>query len=195
MNRGPSAFAPSRAGQGRNLTWESLIRPTTPVTIFNLFTTSGPGGATQRLSTMIPINVTRGVVTLERIRGSIQIWFRDADVVAAVDWFVHLSIQLVPARAGVVDLNSSLLSANASDVESNRFVWRKSYTAPLTSVSGILYTRCIQDNAFEIDVKSRRRFDRATWALVISAEGSANALAEHFIQVDLRALFRAPDAL
>ncbi len=193
--RGPSAFASTQLAGGKSLTWESLVAATTPVAINNFATNSGPGGATQRIRTILPVNVLRGAVTLERIRGYIAIWFSDADSVAAVDWFVDVSLQLFPARGGNIDLNSMLSSTDAADLESNRFVWRKTYLAPQPLVAAATYQLGTVNTLYELDIKSRRRFDRSNWGLGLVFQASINSNTEHFVRADLRGLFRASDAL
>jgi len=47
----------------------------------------------------------------------------------------------------------------------------------------------------EVDVKSKRRFDRATWGLALVFDTNVDAEALHFITCSMRALFRTTDGL
>jgi len=156
------------------------------------------GGESIRFVTLIPANVTRGVVTLERIRGHIQLYWNGAQLAANFDrFFVKLGIQLVPVRNGVI-LDASVLSLNNSaDQENNAIVWQRSYypdTGGTITAPGAVELHT-QKQSSVVDVKSRRRFDRALWALVLSANVTAAAEAGIFATVKLRGLFRASDAL
>lgn len=193
LNRSPSAFAPGRLPGGRALTWESLIAPEVPQTL-DTWSVSNTNIVDQRLRAILPANVTRGVVTIERIRGFVQIWFEDVAVDAAIaNWTVDCSIQVIGARAGSIDLGASLDSTSAFDLESNKFMWRASYSAPVPSLAANLHRTQQNVPTVEIDVKSRRRVDRATWGVAFTLQASAASRAAHKIRVDLRALLRASD--
>ena len=47
----------------------------------------------------------------------------------------------------------------------------------------------------EVDIKSKRRFDRALWALVLSLTSETTSQNDHFTAIDLRGYFKAADAL
>lgn len=148
---------------------------------------------------MVPVNVTRGVVTLERVRGTIEIYFDVAELTSNLDnWFVHMSLQLVPARDGAVDAASALSCNNAADQESNRIIWQRLYTpdtgGTITS-PGPLERHTSVFSGQEVDVKSKRRFDRSTWALALVYVCDNVADGIHLFQGNMRALFRSSDSL
>ncbi len=202
MTRGPSAFAPSRAGGGRTLTWESIASALAPVAVSTAFPTSSllVGSVNTRFVTMIPQNLTRGVITLERIRGHVAFfWNQAADLAVDLDrWFIKAWIQLVPLRDGAIQNPAVLSSRNAGDLESNRFIWLRHYLpstgTTITSPGAIERTGSVT-NYIPVDVKSKRRFDRATWALLLGVDIDNDAIASTLVSFDLRGLFKAVDGL
>lgn len=145
---------------------------------------------------LIPENVTRGVVTLERIRGSIYI--SHAELFSALgDHLVTLGIQLVGVVNGVVPVTGILDPDNAADLESNRWIWRKQYSVTGSSflVGAARQVMMAEPGPAELDIKSRRRFNRADWALFLTASTGLITPAEYFMGIDLRALFRSGDGL
>lgn len=192
MNRGPSAFAPGRGGGGRAISWESLALTTTPQEAVATFPTQVTPGI--RTRALLPGDVARGVVTLERVRGSIAVYFEQG-VNDLQFWSLDLMLQLIPLKAGGFVTSAVLNPRDGNDLESNRIIWRQRYYNPeainIATVSGIA-----NNFAFDaIDIKSRRRFDRALWALhLVLAVGSGFESAARF-HLDLRALFRSPDGL
>lgn len=172
---------------------------TTPAPLNTAFPTnaSAVGGICTNFVTMIPLNVTRGVVTLERIRGHLAIFFDEAELVAAfINWPVFMSIQLVPAQDGAIVPESVLSSRNAGDLESNRFLWRRAYLPQLgTPVIGPGPLNFDTHQDLQVDVKSKRRWDRANWALIMVVDVECTALTLHHISLEMRGLFRTADGL
>jgi len=148
---------------------------------------------------LVPVNVLRGPVSLLRIRGSLDVFFLESETTADFDnWRVQLGIQLVPARNGVVDIAATLSLNNAADQESNRILWQRVYyPKPTTTITAPGAVEMFASNykGQEVDVKVKRRFDRATWALVLSMDVNIDAEALHAVGGTLRGLFRASDAL
>jgi len=75
----------------------------------------------------------------------------------------------VPIQDGAISLDSVLDPRNAADLESNRIIWRRNFYpgietagAPLVELVRFFANR----GTIEIDVKSKRRWDRALWALI-----------------------------
>lgn len=188
---------------GRTLAWESLsvshipaILPTSFPTVSNV-----AGGVTTRLLTLVPENVTRGAVTLERIRGNVFVMWAHSATFGnnGINFIpVPMNIQLVPVANGVLALNSVLDPANAADLESNRILWRQTWYPDFAMDAGTLVagTRFFAARQpLELDVKVKRHFDRATWALTMVVRYPT--VEEVFIHagLDIRALFRTPDGL
>jgi len=153
-----------------------------------------------RYAILMPVNVLRGAVTLMRMRGSIHCYF-DVTNVGAVNGdtgaFMSMTMQLVPVRDGaIVDL-SVLNPINSADLESNRILWRRDYFPSLVVTGGLLDGQRVlsQLGDTEIDVKSKRRFDRANWALVLSVSLATFVNNQHRIGLSLRGLFLATDGL
>ena len=196
-----TTFAPARAGQGRTLTWEALQAIITPKSISTVFGTNVLilGNFTTRFLTLIPQNVTRGVVTLERIRGEIRVFFdRDNSVLTAEEMLVQMQIQLVPIRNGAIVNEAVLSPENLADLESNRILWRRNYYVAdviATTVAGSVLNPGQMNTRVDVDVKVRRRFDRALWALIIVVRSATAAEDFNLCTLDLRGLFRATDAL
>ncbi len=199
--KGATAFAPSASRDGRTLGWESLSGPAVPPviqsTVFNVSSLL-VGSVNTRFVTLVPQNLTRGTITLERIRGHLAFYWDQAnDLAVDLDrWPIMVGIQLVPLRDGAIQNPSVLSMRNAGDLESNRILWRRTYMpdtgTTITSPGAIERTGCRYNN-IEIDVKSRRRFDRATWALVMSMDIDVDSVA--LASLELRGLFRSSDGL
>lgn len=194
-SRGASAFAPAR-GRGGNYQWEQLS--ITAGTFSNVFGALAVtiGTFSIRGGVLMPENLTRGTVTLHRIRGSIDIWHRGATFGAAFEQVVSLGIQLVPVQQGAVVVGSLLSPRDAGDLESNRWLWRRTY-AP-----GQLYTSVATSTVpltaaqpSELDVKSKRRFNRAMWALYLVCAVDVSDIANWEISTDLRGLFTSGDGM
>jgi len=198
--KGATAFAPSVGRDGRSLGWESMSGASpTPSAIATALPTNAQaaGGINTNFVTMLPQNLTRGVVTLERLRGHIAIYFSEVELAAAfVNWPVFMSIQLVPLHDGAIVNLAVLSSRNAGDLESNRFLWRRAYMPQRgTPIVGPGALQFDTHNGFEVDVKSKRRFDRANWALILVADVEATAMTLHQISVEMRGLFRTADGV
>jgi len=194
------------AGQmkaGRSLGWESLSVSQIPTILPTAFPTAVNvvGGITTRLLTLIPENVTRGVVTLERIRGNIFVMWNAGLTFGpgGINFIpVPMNIQLAPVQNGVLATNAVLDPANAADLENNRIIWRQTWYPSWNDQVGVLVggVRFMQQRQpFEIDVKSKRRFDRALWTLVMVVRYPT--VEEVFVHagLDMRALFRTGDGL
>lgn len=205
-------FAPAYAGRGRTLTWEGLannvcgdsIRDVLPNTAY---TTVIPcQGINQNFSViysvLMPGNLTRGVVTLERIRGSIQL-FRELPTTSANFRYqtpIPMLIQLAPINEAAVPLASAILTQRLiAHVEDQRIIWKhEAYPHPFSNTGSENTARVPWfPHGYELDVKVRRRFNRARWALVFSATVETVLLDNELdmFYYHLRGLFRAPDAL
>ncbi len=200
MNRGPSAFAPSRLPGGRALSWEALgagaaVAPMTTNLPNLAYTTAA---IQTRYVTLIPINVTRGVVTLERVRGSIWTWLGEVETTADLaNWATLMTVQLVPVRNGAIIDDSVLSARNTADLENNRIIWQRAFYpmggATITGPGPLEYYD-MRGNG-DVDIKSRRRFDRALWALILTADIDISIAGVNQSAFRLRGLFRAPDGL
>ena len=195
--RGASAFAPARSG-GRTIAWEALSVSVDVDSVQNQFPTVAFSDVDRRIRfvTLIPANVLRGPVTLERVRGSISAW-GSSDMLTVFDqWSTTVSMQLVPLRDGAIEAVSVLNDQNSGDLESNRIIWRHNYVplvaSPLVGPAAAAMTSL---GGGEIDIKSKRRFDRATWALILVCNTNVANLATVFFSLDLRALFRTSDGI
>lgn len=203
LKKPASAFAPAQGGSGKTIAWESLAVNFVPEPLPTTFPNAAAvvAGSTLRFRVLLPENVTRGTVTLERVRGQVQVYW-DADVLDAAaqraNMPVGMNIQLVPIQNGVVALDSVLDPSNSADLESNRIIWRQTYYPDFANENGTAYDgiRAYQcrDN-YNIDIKSRRRFDRATWSLIMTVTYPTVLETEVDAAVDLRALFRSGDGV
>lgn len=199
--RPASAFAPAEDRKGKGLQWESVLNLQTPQPITTQFPTvvRTVGSFQTRLATLIPANVTRGTVTMERVRGSVNIFFDPAELLADfANWSVFVTLQLVTVQSGAILPGAALSPRNAADQESNKIIWQRLYYpavgATITGPGGLEFS---PDNfaAIEVDIKVKRRFDRATWALALVIECETGAAVLHFMSGHLRGLFRASDGL
>jgi len=150
----------------------------------------------------LPTNVLEGVVTLERVRGWVQMFAPRAstDLEQALVHPIILDMQLAPSQAGALVLASILNNSNSADLESNRFIGRwcmspsgwnsDGLTMTIGGNAGILVTQ-------EIDVRVRRRFDISCWSLLLGTTiDIANVVeAGWLFSAQLRALFRVSDAV
>lgn len=202
MKRSASAFAPGTGKAGRTIAWEQLSGSSfTPQALGTLFPTLAHSTASieTRFMTLMPANVTRGTVTLERVRGFTHVWFDETQtLLSLIRWPVVMSMQLVPIRDGTIQITSVLSARNTADLESNRLIWiRGYYPANGTPIIGPGATNLDPGNWMdtEVDIKSRRRFDRATWALILVVDVDATAKDLHLGAISLRALFRSPDGV
>jgi len=199
MTAGP--FAPA-VRNGRALTWESLGQTQTPVDLPGQFVNNAfdAGIFRIRYAVLLPQNVTRGVVTLVRLRGSLVVYFPVADISQGTgpqSTFMETNIQLVPIANGVIQDEMILNPLNAADLESNRIIWRQNYTMEARADGALIASQRFysQHEKTEVDVKSKRRFDRALFALVIVV--AYPIIDETSIRVGMgwRGLFLAADGL
>jgi len=155
-----------------------------------------------RYVVLMPHNVTRGAVTLVRIRGNVVMYLESA-IIALVGGdtsaLVAATIQLVPIKDNAIVDNAVANPLSSVDLESNAILWRRTYTPDLSnSVSGAVidgerYWATHEEH--ELDVKVKRRFDRANWALIMAIAVDTDAAVLHRTALDIRALFLAPDGL
>lgn len=196
LKRSATAFAPGQGRSGRTISWENLMNHPDPELLSVHFPTvvRTTGNFTERFVTLIPVLVTGSVITLERIRGSIDLIFDSSELATNFNtWSVTMSIQLVPIRDGAIDEPSILSPTNAGDLESNRFLWVRTYypdTGLTITGPGALEQHTATWKPGLVDVKSRRRFDRSLWALIGTAECETGAITKHRNSGMLRALFR-----
>ena len=200
MTKPASAFAGGERG-GKSLQWEYIFDNPVPAPISTVVAANVRivGTIQTRIVALVPVNVTRSVVTLERIRGHLEVFFSVAELTADFDnWFVHAQLQIVPARNGVMAAISALSPGNAADQESNKIIWQRFYVpeAGFTITSpGALELTSSSSAGMEIDVKVKRRFDRAVWALALVIDTNVDAKALHHMSCSLRALFRTTDGV
>lgn len=200
LSKPAGAFAPAVKG-GRTIAWESINLTTTPIVISGAFPTLAftTGLIATRFVTLIPENVLRGPITLERVRGQIHVWHGVTESAADLaNWPIKISMQLAPLTAGVIQNSAILSSRNSADLESNRFIWKRDYyprTGTSITAPGALEKLSSEDHS-EIDIKSRRRFDRATWALILTCDCDTSVQSiGTLVAINLRALFRTPDGV
>ncbi len=184
------------------MSWEALTTTQTPVTAdvqFNVLAFVA-GIFSVKYLVLMPENLTRGTVTLMRIRGSFTSYFQViglASAGASAEAFIAASIQLVPLANGVIQDTAVLNTLNSADSESNRILWRRNYSPVMIenggTINAIRYMH--QKQTTEVDVKVKRRFDRSRYALIWVIAISTSATLETLIGVDARALFLAADGL
>lgn len=197
LKKPASAFAPGAGASGKAIAWESLWLQSDPEALDTAFPTASTVGGL-KFVTVMPLNATQGVVTLERVRGFMQIWWEETQLLELADMRVDVSLQLAPARAGSISSGAPLSVVNAFDLESNRIIWKKSfYPAGQT----VLTTAVLDlhpgntDVPPDLDIKSRRRFDRATWGMVLCCDTTSGTFTEKFIGGNMRALFRTSSGI
>jgi len=201
LKRPASAFAPGQARDGKGIQWEYIMDQPIPITAAAFFPTAvrSVGAIDTKSVTILPGNVLRGTVTLERIRGTLEVYFSSVELAASFDnWFIHVQLQLVPLRDGDIVDAATLSPSNAADQESNKIIWQRVYypRAGTTITSpGALEVHESNYIGMEVDVKVKRRFDRATWALILVADCESNSFPLHSVAGQFRALFRAADGV
>ncbi len=200
MTKPASAFAPAEV-RGKTIAWENVLDEPEPALVSTKIPTlvRTVGAIETRIATLIPVSVTRGVVTMERVRGNLAVYFNSTELAAAfANWFVHLMIQLVPIQDGAIVTDSVLSAGNSADQESNRIIWQRLYYpnvgTTITGPAAVEY-HTSQYSGQEVDIKVKRKWDRATWALVLSYDGEAAAVDLHILGGQLRALFRSSDGI
>ena len=186
--------------QGRTLSWESLENDNVPAILTAQFPNLAflVGTFDVRYSVLVPVAVTRGAVTVERIRGEIRMYHEKAQISANIEsWPILLMLQLTPVRDGVIVNEAVLDPANSADLESNRIMWRQGYYpqggSDITQGTNLYHTD--QECCPQIDIKSKRRFERSTWALIMTCRCLTISNDDHLCAQDLRALIRSADAV
>jgi len=204
LKKPASAFAPAQGGSGKTIAWESIANDPVPEALNIAFPNVADvvAGQTLRFRTLLPENVTRGTVTLERIRGWVNTYTLGTIIDTAgqrANIPIPMNIQLAPIQNGVIIGGAVLDPSNAADNESNRIIWRQTYVPNLNTPDGTAYdgVRAFQNDyaSSVIDIKSRRRFDRATWALIMTVVFDTVVEVDVDASVDLRALFRTGDGV
>jgi len=212
LKRSASAFAPAKSGGG-HLDWEAAgstcwSHPEQVMPLENIVYGVTCDGAQvdyqTRAMILIPLNEARGTVTLLRVRGYLAMRNNVggegfAVPASARNSTLHWMLQLVPRDPDLVTTpqGSQLLSGNkAPDQESNRIIMQwvsvpdqyAHFATPETELQ-FMWGR-------EIDVKTKRRFLRAQWALCLSITAPVAAFDElNRIYANLRMLFRADDGI
>lgn len=202
LRKPAGAFAPAET-MGRTTAWESVATSLIGDQITDIFPNidNTVAGIDTRFRVLIPVNVSRGTVTLRRLRGMFNVWFNEADVGAAQGQLraqLPWNIQMVPIQDAAITVGTVLEPRNAADQESNRILMKGVYTADATSGTGILMNTVrmlgMKENT-ELDVKSMRRWDRATWALVMACSFPTADFFELRGNLELRGLFTTGDGL
>ena len=148
---------------------------------------------------LMPQNMTRGVVTLERIRGNISWYWQDVDIADSSFHELPMQIALVPLQNGAI-VNAAVLNpTDPFDLESSKIIWRYNFFPELESgtvplIDGV--RRYHQPGVtLQVDVKSKRRFARDEYALILVLQRDTTKIGNYICSIDLRALFRATDGL
>jgi len=158
------------------------------------------GGLTTRYRVLTPINVTRGVISLVRMRGRMNTQINTTNVSGAGGQtrdVVPFNIQLCPARNGSIVNDAVLDPRNAADLESNRILWRYTmYIDAGSDQNGLLInaSRFFTESK-EIDIKVKRRYDVSEWALLMVVAYDTVDEIRVNTSVDMRGLFLATDGL
>ncbi len=201
MKKGATAFAPSRTSGGQTIGWESILNAPEPqsITTFfpNVIRTVAPNDV--RSVSLVPTNQTRGTVTLERVRGWLNVYYRSLELATNFDtWPIHISMQLVPSQDGAFTPAATLTGFNAADQESNKIIWQRLYypdTGTTITGPGALEYHTSVCAPIPVDVKVKRRFDRALWSLMLVSESETGGIALHRVGGIMRALFRTSDGI
>jgi len=207
MRRAAGPFAGAMKA-GRTMGWEAIAHDITfdqlSTVMTNVAFTNGPN--TIRFRVLLPHNLTRGAVTMVRVRGMIAHGFSDLNLGgSAADqgnelMALPMNIQLVSVSNDAIDVSSVLDPGNPLDFESNRVLWRRTYQANLEAggtaalIDGVR-RRQARGETNEIDIKSQRRWDLSQWALILVKSYNTVQSFDHRISLDLRALFKAPDGV
>jgi len=193
---GPSRFAPSRLGDGRALGWEGLSIEPFPTPISTAFTLAFAVGTTSVFfQQLLPFNITRGVITLERMVGQMAVWFNGADLVdpGFSAMALHVQVQLVPTSDGVFDPGAIIEPRNLTGMEDTRIIWRRSFWPSLAAEDVSTGFLPPYDTSTQVDIKSRRRYTRALYSLLLAVQLETPDASVTHIAYDLRGLFRSPD--
>ncbi len=201
MKKAATAFASQRTNTGQSLGWELILGATVPVDFATAFPLNirNVGAFNTRAVALVPSNVTRGTLTMMRVRGTIFVYFSSAELaVAFANWPVHIQLQMVPARDGVINQGAVLSPQNSADQESNRIIWQRLYMPRAgTTITGEGAVELHESSAvaLEVDVKVKRRWDRADWALALVSEVETGSVVLHQFGGYLRGLFATGDGL
>ena len=134
-----------------------------------------------------------------RVRGAIDVYFNSPELAANfANWPVHMQMQLTPLRNGARQLAAVLSPQNSADQESNRIIWQRLYMPNVgTTITGPGAIEFHNSNVahLEVDVKVKRKFDRANWQLDLIVEVETAAAALHQGSGYLRGLFKSSDGI
>lgn len=227
VGRKPSQFASGRARDGRAVAWESIGGNFGFQSLGNEFVNTtynivGPPQYSQHTRIAVPTNLTRGQLTLERVRGYSKFYLlQDIDEPTGQQYYppnmivdgngstvgvLWESLQLVPTINGLLDFtindNPVLQIANAASQSSNRIIWQRTHHlklgGPIPVAALDMWEYMPSTGNEEIDVKTRRRFDREQWTLIHSVEVPiVEAVAALQVQCsfNMRAIFRSYDSV
>jgi len=218
-NVGGSRFAPARR-RGGNLSWESMVGPlVTGMEPSSVLFPTQKGAAfplglanTVQADTfyrlIVPVNPTRGVVTLRRI---VMDWHVALDTTAMAansvphSFVMKRFVALAPADANLVP--GTIVGPNYapnSFLEGPEVLWQDlilPHAAGSTSldpqVDGGNMLPATALAPTHIDIKTMRRFDRQEWGLVagIALELQFYENDAWFHHMNMRMLFVSPDGL
>jgi len=201
MTKSATAFAPSRTKGGQSIGWESILNtpePQAPNVLFPNAIRAAAGFSTLSRA-LIPENVTRGVVTLERVRGWFNVYYRSLELAAAfINWPISVAMMLVPVQNGAFIPQGVLSPFNAADQESNKILWQRLYypnSGTTITGPGALEYHTSVGAEIPVDVKVKRRFDRALWALHLVCDIETGGIALHRVGGTMRAIFRTSDGI
>jgi len=218
VSRG-SRFAPARR-RGGNLSWESMVAPLVPglepsnIMFPTQKNASFPYGLANTVTAdtfyrlIIPVNPTRGVVSLRRI---VMDWHVALDTTAvnafgqAHHFTMKRFVALAPADANLTPgtIVGPMYAAN-SFLEGPEVLWQDTILAraagstsldPPVDVGNLLPATTLAPH--HIDIKTMRRFDRQEWGLVAGIAIPLDAWEESYWyhSMNMRMLFVSPDGI
>ena len=206
MRGSTSRFAGTQVGS-RQRNWISLDLDLIPTELqVHSPLNRSVGTRTIAAHTLLPAAVADGgVITIKRIVGSVNfsraVNFTVGDLENKVTGndppLLTACIYLAPIRSGLVDISVFLDAQGASDLDSQNFMWRRTFS-PNDAKTGLVQTVVTATGTFlytavgnnVLDVKSQRRYDRSQFALMF---GYSLATAEYendswVVTSDMRAL-------
>ena len=198
--KGPSRFASAKGADGRSLGWEGLQIEPCYVPLSTATSLAFTTGTVQvRFQQLVPLNITRGVITLERMFIQMAMIFNQNILIdpGFTGACAHWNVQLVPSVGGAFDASAVINPRNIAELSSARQIWRHSFWPSMEGreLSSAFIPQV--NSRTEFDIKSRRRFDRDEYSLVlaVATEVPPGSGAENHVAFDVRGLFRSGDGV